>query len=191
MTVDHKAGGNFRFGSNFAVRLLAIERPFFRFLSLGSGQSALVKSFGPRQAYESRRGTNPRAVCGALCVESAKADAPTPPQRETAKAAVAVADIGFNEADAPRSPDVTSLEADAASASLARAQLNAAQALIVELPSWIVDDRQASTSVLDGLVAALDRWFAASETASAKPAHAEAREGASTDPADLGLRGFL
>jgi hypothetical protein len=33
-----------------------------------SRHSALVKSFGRRQASESRRGTNPRAGCGALWV---------------------------------------------------------------------------------------------------------------------------
>ena len=38
----------------------------FRFFPAGAGQSASVKSFGRRQAYESSRRTNPRATCAAL-----------------------------------------------------------------------------------------------------------------------------
>ena len=42
--------------SGFLVRVIENGRPGF------------VKSFGRRQASESRRGTNPRAGCGALWV---------------------------------------------------------------------------------------------------------------------------
>ena len=38
----------------------------FRFFPAGAGQSASVKSFGRRQAYESPRRTNPRTTCAAL-----------------------------------------------------------------------------------------------------------------------------
>jgi predicted transglutaminase-like cysteine proteinase len=122
---------------------------------------------------------------------SLEADAASAALEEASRLATNAADLGFARADAPRSPDVTGLEVDAASAALARAQLNAAQALIAELPSWIADKRQASTSVLDGLAAALDGWFAASETASLAPVREDAGEAAPAESADLGLRGFI
>ncbi len=169
------------------------------------------------------------ATCLAA-VESAKADAPTPPVRAAAKATIAVADISLAQAAVLRSPDVASLEADAASAALEEAsrlatttvdlgfapanaarspdvasleaeaataaiKLQASQSAqttdptIAALPRWIADARQGAASIGNGLAAALDRWFAASETASARPARDEA-QAVSVDPADLGLRGF-
>lgn len=48
------------------VPAIGVEYPDVRFLAgyPGSGQSASVKSFGCRQAYESPRGRNPRAAVG-------------------------------------------------------------------------------------------------------------------------------
>ncbi len=161
-------------------------------------------------------------------VEIAKADAPRPPVREVAEAAIAAAevsfkqaavlhapdvasrepdaanaaleaasrlttnaaDLGFAPAQAPRSPDVASLEAEAATAALtqqARQQAQAFDATTAALPRWIADARRGAASFANGLVAALDLLFAASETAWAKPA----QEDASIEPADLGLRGFI
>ena len=131
------------------------------------------------------------AVLRSPDVASLEADFASAALERASRLATTSADLGFAPTNAPRSPDVTDLEADAATAALARAQLNAAQALIAELPSWIGDDRQVSTSVLDDLVAALDRWFAASETAWKEPTQEDAREAASADPTDLGLRGFI
>jgi predicted transglutaminase-like cysteine proteinase len=124
-------------------------------------------------------------------VAGLEADVASAALEQASRLATTTVDLGFAPTNAPRSPDVASLEADAASAPPVRVQPNAAQALIAELPSWIVDERRAATSVLDGLVAALDRWFATSETAGKEPAQADAREAASADPADLGLRGFI
>jgi predicted transglutaminase-like cysteine proteinase len=165
-------------------------------------------------------------------VQIAKTDAPTPPVRDAAKAAIAVADIslaqaavlrspdvasleadvasaaleqasrlattavdlGFAPANAPRSPDVASLEAEAATAALelqASQLAEASDPMIVALPRWFADARHGAASIANGLLAALDHWFAASETASSRPAQEETRETASVDPADLGLRGFI
>ena len=49
-------------------------------------------------------------------VQTAKADGPTPPIRQAAKATIIVADVTVAQASVPRSPDVASLEADVASA---------------------------------------------------------------------------
>jgi len=131
------------------------------------------------------------AVLRSPDVASLEADVANAALEQASRLATTTVDLGFAATNAPRSPDVTSLEADAASVALARDQLNSAQASIAELPSWIADERQAGGSVLDRLVAALDHWFAASETAWKEPAQEDAREAASADPADLGLRGFI
>ena len=130
------------------------------------------------------------AVLRSPDVASLEADVASAALEQASRLATTTVDLGFAPANAPRSPDVASLEVDAASVAFARDQLNAAQPLIAELPSWI-DDREASASVLGDLAAALDGWFAASETAWTKPAQEDAREADSADPADLGLRGFI
>ena len=103
-------------------------------------------------------------------------------------------DLGFAPANAPRSPDVASLEAEAATAALklqASQPAEASDPMIVALPRWFADARHGAASIANGLVAALDHWFAASETASSRPTQEETRETASADPANLGLRGFI
>ena len=160
-------------------------------------------------------------------VPSAEANAPTPPLSETAKLAVAAADISVAQADAPRSPDVMSLEAAAATAldeanklattevdigvaqadaprspdvtsleaaaatALDEAKLQAAQASIADLTRWIADHREAAAPILDGLVAALDRWLETSPTTPTKPTKEDAREATAADPADPTLFGFI
>jgi predicted transglutaminase-like cysteine proteinase len=113
---------------------------------------------------------------------------------EASRLATTTFDLGFARPNAPRSPDVASLEAEAAIAALELQASQTAQptdTAIAALPRWIADARYGVASIANGMVAGLDRWFAASETASSRPALEEAREAASTDPADLGLRGFL
>jgi predicted transglutaminase-like cysteine proteinase len=131
------------------------------------------------------------AVLRSPDVASLEANAVSAALEEASRLATTTADLGFARADASRSPDVAALEAEAAGAALAESRLQAAHAWIAELPSWIIDARKASTPALDDLIAALDHWFAASETASLRPAQEDAREAASADPADLGLRGFI
>jgi hypothetical protein len=121
-------------------------------------------------------------------VASLEADAASAALEEASRLATTSDDLGFAPAEAPRSPDVTNLEADAALATL---EAPATEPSTAGLPRWIAAARQAAAPILDGLVAALDRWFAASETASARPARDEARAAESVDPAELGLRGFL
>ena len=131
------------------------------------------------------------AVLRSTEVASLEADVASAMLDQASKLATAQADLGFAPADAPRSPDVTELEADATIAAFDRAQRNVVQVVIAELPSWVGDDRQASTSLLEGPVATFDRWFAVDEAVSAKLAPEDGREAASADPADLGLRGFI
>jgi predicted transglutaminase-like cysteine proteinase len=132
-----------------------------------------------------------------LDVTSLEADAATVALAQASRLATTVVDLGYARAEAPRSPDVISLEADAASATLAALKLQAKQASQAAEPSmaalarWIADTRLIAAPILDGLVAAVDRWFAASATTAAKPASDEAREAAAAAPADLTLGGFI
>jgi predicted transglutaminase-like cysteine proteinase len=124
-------------------------------------------------------GFNQPALLRAPDVASLETNAANAALEEASRLSTTAADLGFARADAPRAPDVTGLEVAAASAALAQARQNAAQALDAELLTWIVGDRRASISVLDGLVAAFDRWFATSETVSANSANSaqeDARE---------------
>jgi predicted transglutaminase-like cysteine proteinase len=61
-------------------------------------------------------GLKPASALSVAHVESVRPDAPTPALREPDKLAMAAADIAGKRSDAPRSPDVTSLETDAAAA---------------------------------------------------------------------------
>ena len=126
--------------------------------------------------------------------QGAKADAPAP-AREAAKTTMTAApEIGFAQAAVLRSPDVAALEAEAAGVALAEGQRQAARALSAAAPLWMFETREISTAALDNLAAALDRWFAASGTASSTPASEDSREAASADLADLAdlrLRGFI
>ena len=130
-------------------------------------------------------------------VVSLEADVASAALEEASRLATIAVDLGFAPADAPRSPDVTSLEVDAASAALAALKLQTAAASqasepsIAAAPTWIADPRQAAAPILEGLAAVVDRWLAASETASATPAPDETREAATADPADLTLRGSI
>jgi predicted transglutaminase-like cysteine proteinase len=123
-------------------------------------------------------------------VTSPEADAATAALDTASKLATTEVDIGVAQADAPRSPDVTSLEAAAATA-LDEAKLQAAQASIADLTRWIADHREAAAPILDGLVAALDRWLETSPTTPTKPTKEDAREATAADPADPTLFGFI
>jgi predicted transglutaminase-like cysteine proteinase len=133
-------------------------------------------------------GLKPASALRVAHVQSVRPDAPTPSLRIPDKLAMAAADIAGKRADAPRSPDVTSLEADAATAALDEAKLQSARASIVGLSRWIAVNREAAVPVLDGLVAVLDRLF---ETSPTKPAQEDAREATAADPNDPALFGFI
>jgi predicted transglutaminase-like cysteine proteinase len=127
-------------------------------------------------------------------VTSLEADASSAALEEASRLTTMTADLGFAPANAARSPDVASLDAEAATAALklqASQSEQTADPTIAALPGWITDARQGAAPLASGLAAALDRWFAASETASARPQRDEPQEAASVDPAELGLRGFI
>ncbi len=121
-------------------------------------------------------------------VTSLEADAAAAALDEANKLAIAAADIAGERSDAPRSPDVTRLEADAATAALDESKLQAAKASIAELSRWIAVNRDAAASVVDGLVAVLDRLI---ETSPMKPAQQDEREATAADPNDPTLFGFI
>jgi predicted transglutaminase-like cysteine proteinase len=84
-------------------------------------ESEVRRQVGVDRVIAADSGMKRASAARLAAVESAEADAPTPPVREAAKAAIAVADFGFKQAAVVRSPDVASLEADAASAALEEA----------------------------------------------------------------------
>ena len=120
-------------------------------------------------------------------VTSLEADVADAALEQASRLATTKVDLGFTPADAPRSPDVASLEAVVTVAALepgARQTAQATDSTIAALPRWIADAGQDAASIAAGLVAALDRWFAAGETASSE----SARDAAGADP---GLRGYI
>ena len=104
---------------------------------------------------------------------------------------VALSDAGSKPADAPRAPDVQTLEADAATAAFDEAKAQAAQASIAELTRWIAANRDAAIPLVDSVVAVLDRLIEASPASPAKPVEEDPRETAAADPTDPALFGFI
>ena len=97
----------------------------------------------------------------------------------------------LTQADAPRSPDLASLEADEAKVALADDQTKAFEAAMGDLTHWIADERRAALPVLDEAVALLDRGSEPSPASAATQTGGAKRRASVVDPIDPPLFGFL
>jgi predicted transglutaminase-like cysteine proteinase len=116
------------------------------------------------------------------------ADAREPNDSKLVSAAV---DAGSKPADAPRSPDVQSLETDAATAALDEAKLQAAEVSIADLTHWIDANREVAAPIFNSVVAALDRLIEPGPAIPAKPTREDESVAAAADPFDPTLFGFI